>query len=152
MALIAVLAGSYEAYTLVTTSPRVAGSRALSPEMKLWGHHSPEFGDNTFMRRESLSAAVDTTATTSEITPAQAQWYYDGKVVPTQPYETLFGDNALARKTALSTPSEDTPTTTEVPAAAQGWYYDQPHVAPNSYSPAFGDNTYARRASLSGGA
>ena len=146
--MIALFAGC-EAYALTNVAPRV-DARAVSPQMKLWGRHSPEFGDNMYGRRAQLSAPTESVAK-SDTSDAAVGWYYAGQVVPTGSFHATFGDNSYGRRDQLSAPTESVAKSGTTDAAL-GWYYAEQNFEKDSYDPMFGDNTYARRASLSGAA
>lgn len=160
------LAGSAEAYTLAG-APQ-AGSRVLSPQMMAgndaaltWYYppqetmydgspmrYSPAFGDNTFARRNAISAQSGAIVPVKTGNAANG-WYYPAPETTSDAFEPHMGDNMYARRNKLSTPGEGT-ISARTSDAASSWYYPEPERTSDAFEPHFGDNTYARRRSLGG--
>jgi len=126
--------------------PRAAAPTLSSAQMKGSERYNPEFGDNTYARRKTLSAPT-TTSTAAEADGATQSWYYPEQATAADQFEPQFGDNTYARRESLAqggVPVATAPATSD-------WYYPEQAAAADQFAPQFGDNTYARRESLAQG-
>merc|ERR1719409_1526609 len=97
--------------------------------------YNPDFGDNTYDRREELSASKGVVVPTSK---EQSEWYYeDNSQQASDQFEPYFGDNTYARRAQLSKTRAGDPKMYGVERSNK------------RYNPDFGDNTYDRREELS---
>ena len=61
--------------------------------------YNPDFGDNTYDRREELSSGKGVVVPT---TKEQSDWYYEQNQQVSDQFEPYFGDNTYARRAELS--------------------------------------------------
>jgi hypothetical protein len=65
--------------------------------------YNPDFGDNTYARREDLSSAKGVVVPTSpEQSGLESDWYYEETPQASDQFEPYFGDNTYARREQLA--------------------------------------------------
>jgi hypothetical protein len=64
--------------------------------------YSPDFGDNTYDRREELSTTKSSKGAVVPTSKEQSQWYYEENPQATDQFEPYFGDNTYPRRAELS--------------------------------------------------
>eukprot|EP00320_Phaeocystis_rex_P021378 CAMPEP_0119072648 /NCGR_PEP_ID=MMETSP1178-20130426/58500_1 /TAXON_ID=33656 /ORGANISM="unid sp, Strain CCMP2000" /LENGTH=139 /DNA_ID=CAMNT_0007054673 /DNA_START=20 /DNA_END=439 /DNA_ORIENTATION=+ len=130
-----VMLASCEAYTLLAV-PRVE-ARVMAPQMLVRPRVGPDFGDNTYERREKLSTYGGGARTEGSVREE------------TKTFSPHFGDNTYERRASLSQfTGRVVPTQGYTSEATRDSSPDFTGEA-NTFSPDFGDNTYERRRSLS---
>jgi len=120
---------------------------AASPSTRVWGRHSPAFGDNVWSRRDRLNAPTGMSSVRKAAGASRV-----GSSPPTQVWgrhSPAFGDNVWSRRDRLNALTRSSGVReTKVREATLRWYYETTTEYCDAFDPSFGDNAYAARARL----
>jgi len=123
--------------------PRTSAKRTVPAQMyggeRTNERYNPDFGDNTFARREQLSSSHE-----GVVVPTSPAYSDEEKPNASDQFEPFFGDNTYGRREGLSSSHEGV----VVPTSPVYSDEEKPRAS-DQFEPFFGDNTYGRRAELS---